>query len=296
MGIDVFFAGLMLICLKDQPNCPAGGYGNDNTAWVVKADGESKPCGWDSKAKTALVIQFDRDKFKYIPGGTLDCASGACIVPETPGADLCVSADPNEASRRETTLGRLPVLDSMDERFLAINPDRLKDETKVPFRLHFNSGILGASSYWPSDGNPTLWLRSNGREDGALPRNLSERLRVSYEGARSFQVKKCGDETNFLIRLELRPGMNTGQVTLLNRGSGLQAEGDKVGDNDVLTYLIWYYRLGVWKTADGDCPQYTSTKKDATLLSCRHSRLRCFDTSAGEGGTIYWPTMLRPGF
>ena len=54
VAIDVFFTGLMLICLDGQPNCPKGPYAKDypNTAWVVQADGISEPCGWSSKLKT----------------------------------------------------------------------------------------------------------------------------------------------------------------------------------------------------------------------------------------------------
>src|ERR1700730_6495469 len=58
-GIDVYFTGLMLICIAGQPECP-----KENTAWVVKADGtNSLPCGWKSDTTTTLQLRFKRDDF-----------------------------------------------------------------------------------------------------------------------------------------------------------------------------------------------------------------------------------------
>src|SRR4051794_38858821 len=173
-SIDIFFTGLMLICLDGQQNCPVGSFAK-NTAWVVKADGTSKPCGWDSREVTELELEFSSGEFDYTPSNFCNNKNGftiRCILPE---GDLCIDLPAFPNNQLENSLQRLPRLDDVDRRFKELRVDRLNNAYYVPARIHFPPGLIGAGPKWPSDAEPTLWFRSDGSEGGALPRELSDR-------------------------------------------------------------------------------------------------------------------------
>lgn len=291
MAVDVYLAGLMLVCFDGQPNCPVHGAGYGNTAWVVKVDSDMvKPCGWESRVKARLELRFKKTEID--PGAHgLSCSDEgeetSCDLSEH--VQIYVKPDPKPMprdQRLEASLQWLPRINEVDYRFKAVDEARLKLDTYISNRIHFPTGVIGAGARWPPEGNPRLWLRSNGDARGALPRELSDRVKVTYETARKIVIAK--EDEAPLITLTPKPGVDSAQVVLRNRGENL--EPDKVGGFNDLTYLRWYYRLGTWGRTE--CP------RDAVLLRCFQERegRDCYWYGNFAADTKFWPTVLRPGY
>lgn len=303
-AIDVVFTGLMLICFADQPDCLDEKLPAWHTAWVVKADGESMPCGWNSQIKTKPELRFDKREFntpKYYNGFT--CADDTdkkdfanCSL-EYDCVNVYVDPKPGAAYQRfEQSLQYLPRIDEVDRRFKKVDSNILKETDYVPTRIHFETGVIGAGKNWPQTGKPRQWLRTDGSAGGALPRELSDLVNVTYFDAMTFSLKKC-DGTPLI---ELTRMNDKATVTLRNLAyEKLQAEVSTsyVHYND-LAYLIWYYRLGSWDTPSNLCPVYEAGNKDAVMLRCVRERGKpcACSTVNCERDTIYWPPMLRSRF
>jgi hypothetical protein len=306
--IDVFFTGLMLICLDGQPNCPKGPFAvsqgkNLNTSWVVKADGESMPCGRDSPEKTQLEIAFLTNDFDYDPGNVIACTVGSgrviCVLlpDDVLDREICVTPSSGTLDRNELLdkgLSGLPHLDEMDQRFKTLRTEQLK-APYVPTRIYFPDGVVNTGDKWPSavPEQPTLWYRSNGSSGGDLPRGMSDRLKVTYQAKTPFKVSVtiCGSSQK-LIELTLKAKVKTAEVVLRNAARDLNP--DHVGQFDDLGYLLWYYPLGSWDTPfGGACPDYSS--KDPVLLRCiRDSRDGCAFRRSQQSDTKFWPPVVRP--
>lgn len=300
IGVEVFLSGLMLICLDGQTNCPVGTYA-PNTAWVVKADGKSEPCGWKSTTETILELSFKTGDFypplgKWVSDNICKVGNNETVCSPLSDGDLCIYTSPaTQEQRQEASLRWLPRLDEVDRRFKALRPERIKDSGYVPARIHFPTGVVGAGPKWPdvATPNPRRWFRSDMSASGALPRELSDRVRVVYDSARKIEVKSCGDAS---LLISLMPKVNRAKLVFQNRADKLDDyEGDYFND---LTYLLWYYRLGAWDTRYGFCPEFSVDKKDAVLLRCYQNDVgypycSAYGTAAS---TRFWPPMLGPGF
>ena len=299
-GIDVFFTGLMLICLDGQPNCPARtGW---NTAWVVKADGPRRVCGVDSLVETELELRFNGADFTYHASGEVECK------PEVEGSStircnnftegrICLETDSlRENQFPDRGLEQLPRLDELDRRFKFVLRERLRGPY-VPSSIDFPKGLISAGAKWPSDIRPRLWYRSDRDAGGALPRELSDRLRVTYPEATTITLTTCGPEEPAPL-LYLTRRVPNAQVTFRNRGNPLPF--DSRGGFDNLTYLLWYYLLGSWATGSGNCPEYAPERPNtAIVLSCVRERDRerdancaCYD--ACDADTTFWPPVVKP--
>src|SRR5436305_10365793 len=152
MAIDVFFAGMMLICLNGQSSCV--GSPGPNTAWVVKADGESSPCERPSREETELKVRFSSSDFIPLPF-TPNCRQDECVLP--PG-DVCVEPNATPPSGA-SSIGplRLPRIDKLDRRFRALRMDRLQNLSYVPTRIHFPAGdSISTVAGFPYDYEKTI--------------------------------------------------------------------------------------------------------------------------------------------
>jgi hypothetical protein len=296
VGIDVFFTGLMLICLDGQPGCQVDNY--QNTAWVIKATNGGMPCGFETQFDTTLILQFDEDDFS-ISSNSLVCDEATpknCTIPEgidcgSKPYDLYVNVDraPAPAYQRIDTQW-LPQIDDIDSRFGLADPDA---SSYIPIRLRFQTGVIQAGAKWPpasaKAGNPRKWFRSNGVARGSLPSELSDRLRVNYENANVLSLICLGKPLIVLTRQK-----NTGSVTIKNFANVLKHE--EVGGFDDLGYLLWYYILGSWPSMGGKCPPYKADGSGAIVLRCAQEtqNQRCSYYDNGAAGTRFWPPMLKP--
>lgn len=303
-AIDVFFTGLILICLEGQPNCPVGTSGN--TAWVVKADGKSRPCKWNSAEETELELRFPKTHFVQLPSGSITCVKDPdddtlMRCPLT-AADICVLPKPSPFGRHQlldSSLQWVPRIDEVDTRFKSLNVKHLNNPAYVPTRIHFPYGIVGAGEKWPP-GAPSgiyrLWSRSDGSDGGALPRELSDRLRVTYDRADELELTDCSGHP--LLVLIRNPHEKNAEVVFRNRAT-TSITPDVVSGYDNLAYLLWYYRLGLWATESGDCPDYPADgRKDAILLRCfREHNAPCYHYGdSPKADLVDWPTMMGPWF
>lgn len=312
-GIDVFFTGLMLICLDGQPNCPIDNH--KNTAWVVKADGKSEPCGCTDKTETKLQIEYSSKDFYQTPGTQtkLTCTSDkqadsnektiTCTIPDYIDCVELYPAPAPTIQTLESSLKWLPRINEVDRRFKALRRELLEDTYYVPTRIRFPAGAIGAGPQWPPEkdntgkpnGKPRRWFRSNGKSDGALPRELSDRLKATYKIAERLGVRSCDGET--LIDLTVQPGVK-GRAAAIFRNFGDPLKPYNEGRFYDLSYLIWYYRLGSWNTTYNSCPDYyLEAKKDAVLLRCVNERdTPCWYYDGGQADTKFWPPILGPRF
>ena len=291
MAIDVFFAGMMLICLDGRSSCV--GYYGPNTAWVVKADGESSPCERPSREETELKVRFSSSDF-YLSTPTSYCKAGECVLP---AGDVCVV--PNVAPLPgASSIGplRLPRIDKLDRRFIAIRMERLQNLSYVPTRIHFPPGdSISTVAGFPYDYEqmiaypPVQWYRSDGRADGLLPSELADRLKVTYEKANCLMLRRCSGES--LFQLCLKEGIQNSKIVFQNF-SKERPFPDRVDEYDDLAYLLWYYQLGLWDTTPfGQCPVY----RNAILLRCvRDSPDGCAYSGRLNRDTTFWPPMLGP--
>jgi hypothetical protein len=304
MVIDVFFSGLMLICLSGQRDCPVGTLGN--TAWVVYADGSSKPCGWDKPEKTTLQLIFPTDQFFYKASPSLKCddsdpAVTKCELASNPNPDLCIIPNsPVTVQTLDSSLQQVPRLAEIDRRFIALNTDEkhLNNKNWVPTHIHFPPGVISAGpKWWHNNAIPTQWSRSDGSRDGSLPRALSDRLKVTYQGASELTVTRC-DDRDPVIKLKLKPFATRGEVTFGNNAAEPPNfySSDKY---DYLPYLLWYYRLGTWDSSDRECPVFSYYNDDyAVVLRCVRLKKKdaldktdaCARYEAAEN--VHWPPML----
>ncbi len=94
-GIDVFFTGLMLICLYDQQNCPKGQDERyyPNTAWVVKADGPRRVCGWHSREETLLRLKIKKDDFESFISPLCEENAEREVICTFSARDICLLPD-----------------------------------------------------------------------------------------------------------------------------------------------------------------------------------------------------------
>jgi len=295
MAIDVFFTGLMLICLEGQPSCPVN-Y-RPNTAWVVQADwNKSTPCGWQhSKEVTTLELRFLTDQFNFIQSrpanchkDDLDSTMTQCDLPTRKITDVCVDPIGSKAQQLDPSLQLVPRLDEVDGRFKALDMELLKNLDFVPTQIHFSKGKIGAGPKWMRNNMATLWYRSDGDAGGALPRELSDRLRVTYGDTRSLNINDC--EGAPLITLTAKSG--NAMVVFRNRADVIVP--DVVNGYDNLAYLLWYYRLGLWATDSKRCPEYTDNNKDAVLLRCARVGDHPCSSFDFARDTVHWPPMLAP--
>src|SRR6476659_899061 len=133
-GIDVFFTGLMLICLDGQPNCPVSG-NYRNSAWVVKTDDRSAPCKFNDTTETTLHLQFDERALTttYVIDGWVTCTTKDYNVDckfndlaKLP--KLCIDVDPPPApadQKLKASLQWLLRIDEVDRRFKAVRTELL---------------------------------------------------------------------------------------------------------------------------------------------------------------------------
>lgn len=308
-GIDVFLTGLMLICIQDQPNCPQGSYTDkypdryQNTAWAVKANEENGPekkvCGWYRGERTRFEVKFKKDDFdEPVLGGNVTCLDGKngyklCGLGSY--RDVCLIPDP-PSDKKVSSLDNLPRLDEIDRRLVAPR-EALRDY--ISNTIHFPTGTITSGPIWPTnqDGTPgkaTRWYRSDGIGDAALPRQLSDRLKVAYSKAASITVTNCVGIT----LIKLTPKLDNAAVLVQNVATYPPVPDYKTEDGigyDHLTYLAWYYLLGEWDTENGDCPEYERTKKNPVLLGCVSKKgVSCSFNPSADTDSRFWPPMLGP--
>jgi len=284
MSINLFLAGLLLTCLKDQPNCIDDG---KNTAWIVKTDKEV--CGWDFKDKygTYLEVRFKPTDFKRYQWSEGDDCPG-----DTDGKVTCrfdgysINVTTNTASPLtvdKESLRSLPRIDEIDRRFKALDIDKIKKLDKV----YFPDGAVSASELWHKDNVP-LWFRSDGAVGGMLPRQLADRLKVHYKDATKINFTSGGPK----LYLELKADKDYADVEIRNAAYAL--EFDQVDGYDYLHYLLFYYRLGSW-AGGGDCPNYSIGRRNAVVLRCAKPALDKFCIHyGGDRDTTFWPVMRGP--
>jgi len=292
-GIDVFFTGLMLICLDGQPNCPDKPYRNN--AWVVLADKSSMPCGWENDTETDLKLLFNgqefKEEFRDIQWAKDHCEFGdetkiSCIIKER---TVCVNPDKVSAPGKiDPSIRSLLRIDEIDRRFKAVNLGILNDRQYVPTTISFPAGVIGAGGNWPQN-KPIQWYRSDGNAGGALPRELSDRVKVFYGEANILTISDCAQNLNLIVLERKNPEVGA-QVTIGNFAKTLRAYPGRYED---LSYLLWYYPLGSWATPHGLCPEYNDFERDAVLLRCVKKRGQsCSGGIAAD--TRFWPPMLIP--
>jgi hypothetical protein len=293
MAIEVFFSGLMLICLDGQLHCPVGESGG-NRAWVVNADGQSKPCGWNSPEVTKLDLQFPTDKFDESASTGLckQDADKTMTVCELPARRICVVPSPRSMKQvLEKSLNLIPRLDEVDPRFEALDMKRLQDPHYVSAQIDFPDGVIGSGIPWPKNGKQILWYRSNGQEGAGLPRPLSDRVKVTYEEASELEITNC--ENNQPL-VKLRSRATKAEVMFRNHVDGNLIP-DIMNGHDNLAYLLWYYELASWKTENHRCPQYSQHKRDAVLLSCarvKDSYCACKDSVCARDESEWPPDLV----
>jgi hypothetical protein len=297
-GIDVFFTGLMLICLDGQDKtCPVGKY-EKNTALIVKANGPRRICGWYSSEENKLELRFKKGDFEgQKPKSTLDCKETKnekgeyeviCSLPEM---DICLVPDQHK-TYPNPKLENLPRLDEIDRRLLAPMEKLLENDSYVSARIHFPTGEITTDDWWPTEGSPTRWYRSDGDTDKAFPRGLSDRLKVAYGKANKLTLTDCKG-ADIIV---LTPQRDGADVVLQNISKYPPTpDYDDEGIYESLSYLLWYYRLGSWDTRSGKCPDYTKAKKDAIVLRCvSKEETGCVYDPRAKNDTRFWPPMLGP--
>jgi hypothetical protein len=290
MGIDLFFAGLMLICLEGQQYCPTDR--GPNTAWVVKVP--NKPnldiCKYTTNYYSTLEVRFSPEEFSlsydgsHIKCGTDTCEFGEGYEPKR----LCVNLDQNQQISVDlASLQRLVQIGEIDRRFVKLRGARLDDATYVQTRIFFPTGRISAGPIWHASDRPA-WSRSNDDSTGSLPRMLSDRLQVEYVGAAQVTIRAC-DEAQPLITLTRKQNFGFAEVEIRNRANALSP--DIVDGYDKLPYLLPYYRLGIWE--DGaECPEYPGS---AVVLRCKRiSGQRCAQYAKGDRDTTFWPVTRGP--
>jgi len=308
-GIDVVFTGLMLICFDGQLSCPKGPYAErypdkyPNTAWVVRADGASMPCGRKSTEVTRLDLIYSPNEFDPTDinvkcvnevGDRKSCA----LADDLSEREICVVPDSGTLSRNKLLdegFRGLPHLDEVDRRFKVLRKEQLK-APYVPTRIYFPDGLVNSGAKWPgaNEGQTTLWYRSNGNASGDLPRDLSDRLKVTYEAVApvNLTVTICGSDQKLIV-LKQKMAAKTASVVFRNTAKEPLSP-DQVGQFDDLGYLLWYYPLGSWDTPfGGTCPDYTS--KDAVLLRCvRDTATGCAYRPSLQSDIRFWPPVVKP--
>jgi hypothetical protein len=301
-AIEVFFTGLMLICLDGQRDCPVKGPGL-NTAWVVQATPGARPCGRTSVESTTLKLRFQRTDFdaELQPSGSASCRDDeenpgftVCVLPQ---GEICLDvpgAEKLARQRREPSFRSLLDLAEIDSRFQGLRPHLQAEKSYLPSRIHFSLGSIGSGDLWPHEEGwqPVRWARSDGDRSGALPRALSDRMRVTYEGAREIRIHRCGTAASLSL-VPREGGAQNPSVTFANETEVLRFE--ERGDFNVLSFLAWYYPLGKWATGDGRCPSAKGEEK-AVLLRCRRPEnleyCACYGPNAAAD-TTFWPPVVR---
>jgi hypothetical protein len=301
-GIDVFFAGLMLICFDKQPSCPVDQYnGTINTAWVVKADGPQRICGRNSPEKARLELKFDDNGFDEVDGGK---GKYACKTKQGEKKDttictflstnICLTPSVTNSANSKFNMDGLLRFDEVDRRLLRPDESRLKSSGYVSARINFPAGIISAGELWPyPKAHRTRWYRSDSSADETLPRALSDRLKISYSGAKTLALKDCttGDPI-----VTFKP-KNSNELTFQNitYDSAPTPEYDDDEGYDILTYLCWYYNLGEWDTPSTKCPLYDKAKNRAVMLRCvAKSETGCAYDASAKADSRFWPVMLGP--
>ena len=309
-GIDVFFTGLMLICFDGQLSCPKGPYAEQhtdkypNTAWVVRADGKSTPCGRTSPEETRLELTYSPEELNRTDG-QVKCEREkvgdrmVCVLADDPlEREICVIPSSGTLARNKLLdegFRGLPHLDEIDRRFKVLRMEKLKSPY-VPTRIYFPDGVVNTGPKWPgADRNQTTpWYRSNGNAGGDLPRDLSDRLSVTYQAETSLSlvVTICGTNQSLIV---LEPKLEAKTASVVFRNAAKKPPNpDLVGQFDDLDYLLWYYPLGSWDTPfSGTCPDFPS--RDAVLLRCiRDSDKGCAYRPSLQSDSIFWPTVVKP--
>ncbi len=298
MAIDVFLGGLMLICLNGQKDCPVGKLGN--TAWVVKAGPQAdkaKICERESTEVTHLILRFSADQFFKESGPLEDkCKTDKGItecklyLTGATGEDhdfenICVIPNAQDSTQElDSSIQQVPRLAEIDRRFILLSTDYLKNTKWVPTQIHFPLGVIGAGPKWWKDNTiPTPWSRSDGSKDGTLPRALSDKLKVTYQGATSLKVMTCDGKP--LIEITLKTFTASGDVYVLNYADNLTPARNNSYHYEDLDYLVWYYRLGIWDTYTQKCPL------DAIVLSCYWvNSTYCAKNNAAD--STHWPPVM----
>jgi hypothetical protein len=180
----------------------------------------------------------------------------------------------------------------IDRRIKGLDATLLGNYDYVPTTINFPKGSISAMKWPPTSGpieQPRQWSRSNGVADKVFPRELADRLRISYDDSGALDLTECGSATPF-ISLELVSGVERGEVEFFNMADSGPAHG-KVDNYADLTYLLWYYRLGSWES--GTCPNYTGRGDGAVVLRCSPADTCTFYGSPDRIGTM-WPPHLGP--
>ncbi len=293
MGITVAFAGLMLICLSGDSDCPTD-Y-TKNTAWVIKAHSKddyeyNKPCGWESGGanETTLKIRYSKADF--------ECERCSC--------DKTDNDDTNQLYDCELPTGKielrldgalytknysrypsiyLPRIRGIDDRYLGLNKTRFKDPELVPSSIAFPLSDIGAAPRFPQLGDPrrspTTWSLSKGLNQQRPTQEHSDQLWAIYSKATYVDVYY-----NDTLLYRFKAIKESPRITLLNEAEALESV--NVSGFQDLAYLLWYYRLGEWRTDGGYCPTYN---KQSVLLRCRNKGCNYYGN--GKRATIFWPVM-----
>ena len=176
MTIDVFLAGLMLICLESLGNCPSGEFNEfPNTAWVVNARFGHKPCGRKSPERNKLEVVFDEKLFRIEKKQGIKCevVKGDTICFLGKLEDICFGGASGVPFKPPLAVPRLY---DIDRRYAKWDEGRLKKRRYVRNRIHFAGGKISRGDWWPPSGTPTKWYTSDGARG---PFSLSDRIAVA---------------------------------------------------------------------------------------------------------------------
>src|SRR5207253_3274862 len=151
-------------------------------------------------------------------------------------------------------LGNLLRINEIDRRLFAPASGLLRNP-EYASSITFPKGEFFAGALWPSDAKPTTWRRSDGSTDSVFPGKLSDRLGVLYASAKKLYLTDCENQAKPVDLIMLEPQKDKAEVILQNVAKYLPTPDYEVvaeGGYDVLTYLVWYYRLGEWDTYSGE--------------------------------------------
>ncbi len=299
MAVDLIFAGLMVICLKGHTSCPQGNYDYENQAWVVKAD-RKKICGGNTERpeSTSLRLYALQRHASCQKIGTSGCPDmsevdvdyegpAAWTYDLSPYPYICVKPGGATASEVDASIEHLARIEEIDTRFSRLTASSFKDPAYIPNHIYFDGGkISSGSQFAPGIAEPTLWRRSNNSNRGHLPRALSNSLKVTYDTS-YITFEDC--QGNEIISLDFKTA--DARVELQNYSKSIGIDGS---EDNTLTFLSWYYRLGYWNnTKDNMCPVYSDKAKEAVFLKC--SGMFCA-SDHGVAGSTFWPPVLGPVF
>lgn len=301
-AVDVIFSGLMLICLNGKSDCYDKTTGLNNSAYALHAQArETTTCGWNSPEQTAfygpvIVFKAETCELVVVDDTFLETCTKSrnangeslCSCNLTGPPNFCLSAKDNSTAP-SYGLDGLVRIDELDSRFKNLRPGVLKESAVVSAGIHFSGGAFTTAVPWKVDGLPVLWDASKGGVAG-FPRPLTNEPKVSYL-AKAIELTDCGRTT--LARLN-----PTEATTITIQNFSIERplpDHDSAAGYDYLPFLLWYYQLAEWKTANDACPTYTGVNRDAVVLRCVRGNFKsCAHEPKAAYSSVIWPTMLGP--